>query len=536
MPGGKCEKKNKKNEHNYFIEKIFQNTTVNIILIIIIGLIVCFTHFDEKLSINGDNAGYISLGRSILNGEYSYVHIPNSNAHTKFPFGLPVIVALGELFAPGNFLFTKYIIVFLAIGSGLLFYFISRGFFSKFISFLIALFIVINANIVNYSHQVMTEIPFMFFTLLGFYFFSKRKQKYVFWKDKFLILSLLSFAFSFHFRTAGITVIMAVLGFLFFDALINKDKNKWKIFLLSLIIIVLLLAPWQIRSVLLGGGHSYTTELLCINPYRPDLGQLDFGSFLDRLKTNFNIYIFSEIPLTILTNFKILKNDLSKFVSIIISLFIFGFILIGMVKSYFIKNYRIYTFYSLFYLGVVFIWAPVWSNIRFILPFVPFFILFLFLGIDTIFNFIKEKRKISISKKSIFIILIVILFITNIFGLKLLKKTIRDYPPRWKNYYYCAKWVKMNTEKDVLISCRKASLFYLWSDRMAMRYPKTKNTQKVIDGLIKQGVDYVILEQLGFSDTYRFLYPAMKAHPKYFQSVYHLENPDTYVLKFKKNK
>jgi len=522
----------KTNKEKYSLELFFKNDIINLILIFIIGLIVCLYFFDEKLSINGDNAGYISLGRSILNGEYSYVHIPNSGPHTKFPFGLPVIVAFGELIAPGNFVFTKYIIVLFAIGSGLLFYFISKGYFSKFISFLIALFLVVNANIVAYSHQIMTEIPFMFFTLLGFYLFSKRKQDYVFWKNKYLILSLVAFAFSFHFRTAGITVIATVLGFLFFDAVISKDKNKWKNFIFALIIVVVCLAPWQIRSKIVGGGGSYVSSIFRINPYRPELGQLNFGSFIDRLKSNFNIYIFSEVPLTILTNFRLLKNDISKFLIVIISLSTFIIILLGMIKSYFIENFRIYTFYSFFYLGVIFIWPPVWSNIRFIMPFVPFFILFLFLGIDTIINFIKGKSELNVSKNTVFIILFIILFTTNIFGLKLLKETIKDYPPRWKNYFYCAKWVKENTEKDAIISCRKASLFYLWSDRQSRRFTNSKDTEKVIKGLIKNNIDYVILEQLGFSDTYRFLYPAIKAHPQYFQAVYYLKYPDTYIFEF----
>ena len=186
-----------------------------LLLIIVIGMIVCFTHFDKKLSINGDNAGYIILGKSILQGKYTKINFPGEvKPHTKWPPGLPLIVAFSELISQNNYTLTKFLIVLLAICSAILFYKICKHYFTSLQSFLISLFFIINANIVDYSHQIMSETPFLFFTLLGFYFFLKRNEKVNFWRDKFLVLSLISFSISCYYRTLGITSIISILIYL----------------------------------------------------------------------------------------------------------------------------------------------------------------------------------------------------------------------------------------------------------------------------------------------------------------------------------
>ena len=48
-------------------------------------------------------------------------------------------------------------------------------------------------------------------------------------------------------------------------------------------------------------------------------------------------------------------------------------------------------------------------------------------------------------------------------------------------------------------------------------------------------LDLVVLEQLGYGSTYRYLYPAIDKNPNRFASLVHLENPDTYLLKFERS-
>ena len=50
--------------------------------------------FDSKLSLSGDNAEFITLARSLAQGEgLSYINSPDPRPSTKFPFGFPLLLA-----------------------------------------------------------------------------------------------------------------------------------------------------------------------------------------------------------------------------------------------------------------------------------------------------------------------------------------------------------------------------------------------------------------------------------------------------------
>ena len=67
-------------------------------------------------------------------------------------------------------------------------------------------------------------------------------------------------------------------------------------------------------------------------------------------------------------------------------------------------------------------------------------------------------------------------------------------------------------------------------------YAWTDDTTELIKGLVDSNSEYVILEQLGFSSTARYLYPAIQKNPDLFPIVMHLKNPDTYLFKFDREK
>jgi hypothetical protein len=77
---------------------------------------------------------------------------------------------------------------------------------------------------------------------------------------------------------------------------------------------------------------------------------------------------------------------------------------------------------------------------------------------------------------------------------------------------------------------------YYAPDCFAVRYIYSVDTKAVIADLINQKVEYVVLEQLGFSSTGRYLYPAIQEYYELFPLVWQLPNPDTYLLKFERQK
>ena len=107
------------------------------------------------------------------------------------------------------------------------------------------------------------------------------------------------------------------------------------------------------------------------------------------------------------------------------------------------------------------------------------------------------------------------------------------YPPAYKNYFSVAEKVNDDNFRATVVCCRKPDLFAFYAPNVyAINYKYTQNTYELIADLVKKKVDYVVLEQLGFSSTARYLYPAIVDHAELFTVVYQRRNPDTFLLSF----
>ena len=130
------------------------------------------------------------------------------------------------------------------------------------------------------------------------------------------------------------------------------------------------------------------------------------------------------------------------------------------------------------------------------------------------------------------IFLIVILF--SIKPLQQLhKKATQPYPSNWKNYFELAKWIKHQHPEGAVVCCRKPNLFYLYSGTFVYTYPYTENDQEILAKMAENKVTYVVLDNLGYRQTYAYLLPAIQKNPQHFGTVQKLSNPDTYLLTFK---
>jgi hypothetical protein len=122
-------------------------------------------------------------------------------------------------------------------------------------------------------------------------------------------------------------------------------------------------------------------------------------------------------------------------------------------------------------------------------------------------------------------------FITPIQAIHMKAKI--DYPKAWKNYFSAANWFKRNNMKDAVVICRKPMLFHINSGTYTSTFKYSNDENEVLGDLNKKQTDYVILDNLGYRQTYEYLFPVINSQKEYFQVVFKLENPDTYLLKYK---
>jgi hypothetical protein len=95
-----------------------------------------------------------------------------------------------------------------------------------------------------------------------------------------------------------------------------------------------------------------------------------------------------------------------------------------------------------------------------------------------------------------------------------------DFNGRYKMYIEMANWVNLHVEKNKVVACRKPGLFYFFADRKVVRFLDDNNPEKVFQHLVDNGVDYILLDGLGFTSTSKYLYPVTQQYDGKFLNVH----------------
>lgn len=501
-------------------------------LIILVAFFKIYPYvFDEKIDLNGDNIYYYLLGTSIANGDgFSDIKVPSKPPSNRFPPGYPAIISMVMETISNDIPTIKRANGFFLLASVLLMFFLFRNLLKNdHLAFSLSMLLLVNASLLKYSTIMMSEMSFMFFTILSIFFLIQIDPEKPFYKNIFFYAMLVAAVFSYHIRSTGIALMVGI-GFVF---LIQKN---WKYLAGFISGFVILSIPWYFRGKFIGLGNTggYLDVLTYINPYRQELGTMDIEDWFTRIYKNFERYITHEIPKGTLS---FLERDYKDAVSIsewIIGVVIVAFILYGLFKlpkhKFIILGYLGGSF------GIMMLWPDVWFGPRFLLPVIPFLILLLGNGLYDLLVLLLNK----INLRNRFVIQLALplsfLFFTSFYTPEMEKMneiSSASYAPAYKNYFELAMWANQNTPDSTFISCRKPGLFFVYSLRYSTGYKQSENTEEILEDFIERGVDYVVVEQLGYSSTGRYLYPAIKKYPLKFKIVHHLKEPDTYLLEFR---
>jgi len=105
-------------------------------------------------------------------------------------------------------------------------------------------------------------------------------------------------------------------------------------------------------------------------------------------------------------------------------------------------------------------------------------------------------------------------------------------PDNWAQYLTMAEWVADHTAPETVVACRKPVLFHLHSGRQTVIYKFTEDSEVLIEDLKHNGVDFVVLDELGYTSQQRYLLPAVAEHGDVFPPVHKLRNPNTWLMGF----
>jgi len=499
-----------------------------VVYIILYSLVYC-TIFDSKLSIIGDNASYYILGKALSNGEgYTNIHLIDQTDHFHYPPGYPAIVSIIITFFSDNIVAVK-IFNGLFLLAALL---IIMRLFNKLkcnihLTFIVGFLLIFNKPLLLFSTIIMSEIPFLLITTIAIYLIYSLNYKRALLENwKFGIVVIL-IVFSIYLRSLGIALAVSFGLHLFI-------KKRFKFLLAFIIVSTALYIPWIFRG-LNSSQNSYLSQLMMINPYRPELGTAGLLDLITRVYENLLRYIIVEIPSSLVYIVDINYNDnLYNFESVLIGCVLMSFIVYGGICIY--KRYKLLPIYVLCYFLILLLWPSSWYGTRFITPLIPFILLFEITGVIGAYNALGLVTIMKGKKQKITILLLGGIWmytyaypVTSI----LHSSASNEYHPAYKNYFKMAQWIKENSEPNSVTCTRKDRLFYLFSENYVTNFKKTSNFETQIDFLKNKQVSYVVVDALGYSSTALYLKPTINRYPNKFKLVKIIENPVTYLFEFK---
>lgn len=477
------------------IVKIFdENRQWSLFLSLIVGFIFCLLYFKPGISTGGDDSGYVLRAMRLWEkGEFPQFQGPI----------YPIILAPFYALSNGNLLVLKLLSIPMFLGS---LYFIFRTFKSSIQPYdftILLLTLSINFYWLNYSSLTYSEALFNLIQFGIFYFFYVRFIRGEGSIKDIVILSILGILLL---KTRALGAIFFITVFIYFIS--NKQWKFLKSFAFFSFLMVLL---WDgLTHFILKDNNSIVLSqmlgLLRENPYDASMGIADISLVFERLFYNTNEYISKHLLQMLGLRGRGIVEANWYYTLIVIIFFI--------VAVYFNRSREKIISFSMIYLGIgmfiIFITPKMWSQARFIQPFIPI------IYVVTIY----EIRALA-GKKWIWIpgFIISILFILQVFHAKHYVKDNRpvieaylngdkyyDYTPDWQNYFRACEWIGENLETDRgKIACRKPQIAAILSNMDVFhgiyKVPKNKcsDLQKELGN---EDENYIALDIEKFFENY----------------------------------
>lgn len=502
--------------------------------------------FDPKLDTNGDNCMYYIYATALASGQ-GYTDLSSMTPSNTFPPGYPLLMAPLR-FLTDSFAAQKVMNGIFMLASILMLYWaMIRSGVRRELAFIAGAGMILSERTLHFACIMMSEMSFLLCSALVVVALIRLdSSKSAFWKNPWFWMMVAFLALGYHVRTQGIALVAAV--FVYFLA-----RLRWKETLLTAGSFAVLCLPWMIRNKALGLAQSrYFETISQANPFRPEDGHLDIGGIASRFFDTLGMLISQALPNSIIPNlpyslvgsfdkpidpstpFLQLAGDYSQQPQTaglwIIGLASLGLILYGYWQM---KQLRwLLISYLAFTFGVIALFSTPSGN-RYITALLPFLTMGQFVGLYALLNALWRK-KFSRSLSPWPLVLLLLFCKGPVTYLS--KVNAQPLPPNYQNYIEIAQMTRVSVPESTVVICRKPQLFYLYSRTRAKGYLYSSDDKAVLREMVKSGADYVVLDQLGFSSTALYLYPAIQKNPELFYPVVHLTLPDTYLLQFDRKK
>jgi hypothetical protein len=444
-----------------FINQKKENKYTDIAMWAGLILIIClhWLAFNAGFEDVDDNASYMISSKSLVDkGAPYYLYLPDMPVDTEGALGLPIMLIPFYLIWGLNFKPMEILIFLTMIGSVAMCYLLFKKMVGRSFALIITVIFGTHPYIVAFSSIIMTEIPYLFWSLMAILLVLKYEstEKFNIW---WMLAAVVAVFMTYLTRAVGIGLVIATVLYLLLRSNMwpylktksfkfIKDLKFKKFFFISaaLFVVVLLYQLWA-RSL---GGVSQAEALAKMN-----ISQL----FKQNLNAAWQVFAQNIFAGGII-RWEVKQIEPVGLLWIVVSLVTLAGMVISLLKR------QLVAIYTIFVALVLMIGNTASSPIvlsRYLIIFTPMFVYFLYTGIQWPLD--KLIKKNNWGKVAGIVVLSMILsssFIGN--GYTIQKSHTGElYNPAYASFMYCAVWAKDNLPKDAIVASRKERIFYIFS-------------------------------------------------------------------------
>lgn len=481
------------------------------IVFLITWLVLARYTFNPNLDLNGDNFTYYNLATALSQGKgYCDLSQPGAPATSTFPPGYPVLMTPLRA-VTDSFLAQKWMNELFYFGGVLLLYLLLLECSLPFSVCVTAAFSALFCPLLwHFSTMMMSEASFFFFTVLVLLALKKTVSASGKWNDElkncWLYVMIVALSLVFHIRTQGIAMVAGVL-------LCLLIRKRWTAMAASAGGFALLALPWIIRNKIQGlSGNRYLDVIKMSNPWRPEEGAIGLGEVVKRFFDTLRMLVFNAIPSSSVPFLKLNADEPEYNVWIYIAgVLILALIIVGFLNLADIKWGAIG--YVAATLGVISIFSTP-SGSRYISSITPLLNAGIFVGL---WWFVQRMLRIRWKKLRFPAFILLPLLLTSCHSFKYEHQLSNlPLPEAYSDFFKIGEIIKKSAPRDIVVCSRKPAMLYLYSNRPQVCYKFTTDARDLLLDLCDNKVDYIVVENLGYGSTYRYLIPAITSYPRYF--------------------
>ena len=475
----------------------------------------------------GDNAGYLSLAHALVAGEgYTEIWDPASPPHTKYPPVFPLLLGGLMLGGVSSWLGFKLVMAGLTSVSVLLVFVWVTNRKGLVFAAAVAVATILSGGWLDAGRWILSEPAFLVFTFLTLWAAERGGLGSIPWAgvaardsnadpDRPRTSEMLWIALSggaataaVLTRTSGFPLLLALFG-----ALLLARRLRAVVTLGPIVAVPILW--WLLRSA---GQGAYASEFWMRNPYEPAVGMIGWIDLPARAWANLRLYVGTVLP-----------NEWWA-VSAGATLGFLGVLLFTFASWGWVRRVRsapgVVELFVPLYFGLILVWPEVWSGSRFLLPLLPFILVYAGESVLRIgrrtgsggAGFIGAAAFLSVVLPALPGWLSVASEARVCRGIADFGDPFRCQGTGFVEFRDAAAWAGVNLSSDAVVLSRKPRIFFLLGGPPSIVFPFTRDAELFLGEADRAGATYLLLDHI---DTVSLFYlpPVLSARPLAFCHV-----------------